>query len=265
MAISVERVAELEWASYAATVPIAQVTPGLDIVLRDDVVITTSEVLSSPDVNHACLLRATPQQVDGLIVEVMDLFQGRGISPTLFASPACVPPDLTEHLVRHGFVRLEEQEAWMALEHLQTFEIPPPSPHVVVRQAAKGEAMAVAQVFMASFGMPVEWAPYMAQLLEPSICLPSAHHYLALVDGAPVGTCSLICHGTLGVLGSAGVIPTRRGGRIATSLAAQAGQDARRAGVETLLLQTQADTWLERLLRISGFRRMFVRDCYVRP
>jgi len=259
------RIAELEWANYAATYTTAQVTPGLDIILRDDVIITSSEVLPFPDANHACLLRATPRAVEGLVDKVEEHFAARGLPATIFISPACTPPDLTEHLSRRGFVKQEEEEAWMVLERLADYELPSPSPKVTVRRIAKDETMTVAEIFMAAFGMPVDFAPYMAQLLEPSVDVPGVYHYVALVDEQPVGTCSLLCYEAFGILGSAGVLPTRRGKGAATSLAIEAATEARRQGVDTLILQTTAGTRLERLLRISGFKRAFTRTCFTLP
>jgi N-acetylglutamate synthase-like GNAT family acetyltransferase len=117
---------------------------------------------------------------------------------------------------------------------------------------------------MDAFDLPGSLAPLMAQLLEPSIGLPSVHHYIALFKEQPIGTCSLIRHGSLGVLGSTAVVSEHRGRGSATTLAVRALTEARDLGVETVMLQTAADTWLERFLRISGFERAFARTCYVR-
>jgi GNAT superfamily N-acetyltransferase len=153
----------------------------------------------------------------------------------------------------------------MILDDLKRFQAPVPSPKVQVRQIAKDEALTVAQIFMTCFDMPLEFAPEMASLLVPSIGLEGVRHYLAWVDGKPVGTCSLLRHGGYAVLGSAGVLRGLRGSGVATSLAVRAIADARRDGVGTMMLQTVAGTKLERFLRISGFRRAFTRVCYVLP
>jgi hypothetical protein len=263
--ITTERIAILERVNYAATVPIAEVTPGLDIVLRDDVIITSSEVFSSPDTTHACLLRATPQTADALIAEVVDYFQSRGLPTTVFVSPACTPDDLPDRLERHEFVREEALESWIVLDHLLDMEIPPLSPKVVVRQITQEEALTFAQVFMAGFDMPVDYAPTMAQVLAPSISLPEVYHTIALLDGEPVGTFSLICYGKYGVIGSGAVVPAHRRSGAAHNLAIQAAAEAQARGIDTLISQTAAGTPLERLLRISGFRTEFTRTCYTLP
>jgi ribosomal protein S18 acetylase RimI-like enzyme len=127
----------------------------------------------------------------------------------------------------------------------------------------KSEAIVFTKVFMAAFNMPSSLASVMARLMEPSIGLPEVRHYLALDEDQPIGACSLLCHGSFAVLGSAGVVPERRGRGAATTLAVRALTDARERGVHTVMLQTAADTWLERFLRISGFRRAFTRSCYL--
>jgi hypothetical protein len=263
MATSVERIAELEWVNYAATRTLAQVTPGLDVTLREDVVLTSSQAFPTPDTNHACLLRASPERADGLIQEVVEHFETRSVPPVVYVSPACVPADLPERLARASFERQPEVESWMVLERLSSFDMPSTHPGIMVRPIVKSEAVVFAEVFMAAFGMPLEFAPVMAQLVEPTVGAPGVHHYLALDEERPVGTCTLLRYEPFGVLGSVGVVPEHRRGGAATTLMVRAGTDAREAGVATLMLQTSASTPLERLLRISGFRRAFTRTCYV--
>lgn len=260
-----QRIAELEWANYAATLSTAQITPNMEVILRDDVIMTSSDAFPTPDANHACLLRATPQAVDDLIAEVIDYFQSQGLPVTVYISSACRPSDLPERLSRHGFVRQEEKEAWMVLEHLSSFEVPSPSPGIAVKIITEEEVLVFADVFLRAFGMPADFVPLMAQLMKHSVELPGVYHYIAWRDEKPVGTCSLLCHGSFGVLGSAGVLPTIRGKGTATNLAIEAVTEAKRQGVETLMLQTTANTLLERLLRISGFKKVFTRTCYTLP
>jgi len=259
----VERIAELEWANYAATLPSAQATPGLDVVLREDVILTSSKAFPTPDANHACLLRANARTVDRLIAELTDYFQSRGLPVAVYVSPACTPSDLPATLLNSGFHTLEEEEAWLILEDLPNFRIPPLLPGVAVKRVTKDEVVPFAQVFTTAFGLPPDFAPAMAQLLEPSIGLPNVSHYLASHEGQTIGTCSLLRYETFGVLGSAGVVQGRRRSGAATNLVVQALRDAREQGLKAIVLQTAAGTLLERLLRISGFRTAFTRSCYV--
>ena len=142
------------------------------------------------------------------------------------------------------------------------FNIPAVLPRVSVRPINKEAGDIFASTFMTAFEMPVDLAPYMAQLLQPSIDLPGTYHYLAFAEEEPIGTCSLLCYDNLGILGSVGVVPEYRKSGAAGNLAIRAITDARNHGADLLMLQTAAGTWLERLLRINGFKKVFVRTCY---
>jgi len=262
METSTQRVAELEWANYAAMLSSSQVTTGLEIILREDVILTSSTTLPTHDSNHACLLRTTTQGADDLIVEVKRFFQNKDLPVAIYISPACTPSDLPKRLLEEGFNRQAEEETWMVLERLSDFDIPSPYPGIRVKSIARDEAIVFAQVFMAAFELPSDFAPTLAQLLKPSVGLPNARHYIAFDGERPIGTCSLLCHESFGVLGSTGVLPQRRKAGAATTLAVRALTDAREMGVETLMLQTIADTWLEHFLHASGFTRAFTRRCY---
>jgi GNAT superfamily N-acetyltransferase len=258
-----QQIIELEWANYAATRMPARVTPGLDLVLRDDVVITGSRLLPIPDANHACLVRSSEWAVEDLIAEVIAHFRERGVSPTFYLSPACVPDDLPERLTARGFSRQPDEEAWMILPDILDLEVPRPTPNVVVQSIEREEVPLFVGVFLEAFGMPSEFAPPFVELLEPSVGLEHAWHCMAYDGDQPIGTCSLLTYEQYGVLGSAGIVRSRRGRGAATNMVIAAVAEARRRGVNTLMLQTTAGTLLERFLRIRGFERIFTRTCYV--
>ncbi|GAB4540582.1 MAG: hypothetical protein Kow0063_30550 [Anaerolineae bacterium] len=260
-----ERIIKLEQANYAAMLPVAQVTPGLEVVIRDDVILTSSQIFPTPDTTHACLLRTSSQAADALIDEVRQYFDSRGLPATVYLSPACTPITMAETLSNHGFVRQEAEEAWLVLEDLPDFDLPPTPPGTCVRQIGQDQTELFASTFLSAFELPVDYAPYLAQLLAPCLDLPGVHHYLSFTGEQVTGTCSLLCHENIGILGSVGVIPAFRQRGIATNLAVRAAVDARTNGADTLMLQTTAGTPLERLLRISGFKKAFTRTCYTLP
>jgi len=233
--------------------------------MREEVILMASQMLPLPDANHACRLRCSPQRAEELIEEIGTYYAARGLPATVYTSPACTPADLGERLTAHGYLRQEGLEAWLVLDSVARLPLPAAPAGVSVRRIEAGEAATFAQVFLAAFEMPLVFAPVLADYLEPSLSLPGSVHYLAEVDGTPVGTLSLLTDQSIGILGSAGVLPTHRRRRALTALAVAALGEARRRGVETLIVQTSADTPLERFLRISGFRRAFTRACYVLP
>jgi GNAT superfamily N-acetyltransferase len=256
-----QQIATLERINYEATLAITQATPGLDLHLGADVILTSSDIFPFPDTTHACLLQATPQTVDHLIDEVTAYFKTKGMLPAIFVSPACTPADLGERLLRRGFIRQEAEEAWLVLDPLPHLDLPPTGA-ITVQRIGPTEALTFAGIFMTAFGLPLDFAPAMAQLLIPSLHLPGVYHYLARCEEQPVGICSLICYQNVGILGSAGVIPAHRGSKAIFRLIVEAVQQTRLRGVDTLLLQTTAGAPLERLLRINGFKRAFTRIGY---
>jgi hypothetical protein len=261
LAVDLEKVITLERANYEATVPIIASMPGTDLELRDNVILTRSVVLPAPDTNHACLLRSSPDKANDLIVQVIDYYQSKELPATVFVSSACTPDDLPRRLIQHGFVQ-QETEAWLVYENVASATIPQLATDIPVKPISKTEGPIFVDAFMKSFELPSELAESLVQMIEPSVGLPGVYHYLAYLDDEPVGTYSLICHNGFGILGSAGVIPNKRGKRIIFNLTVEAGRQAKENGVNTLVLQTTTGFLLERLLRIYGFKKAFSRTSY---
>ncbi|MEJ5309441.1 MAG: hypothetical protein WHX52_06690 [Anaerolineae bacterium] len=262
MKVSIEDMAALERQNYVAMQPMVAVTPGVELILRDDVIITSSQVFPTPDANHACLLRATRETAPALIAEVVEHFTSRELPPTVFVSPACAPEELPAFLEAQGFVRQKEREAWMVLEKAEDLVRSTPSARVEVHSIDKSEAMTFAGVFLKAFGMPEEYATPLAEVMSPSIGLPGMFHYVATFDGEPLGVCTLICHKDLAIVGSAGVIANRRGLKVLSGLTTTVYNDAFAWGCKRALLQTTAGAPFERFLRIAGFKTYFTRTCY---
>jgi len=259
------RIAELERANYAATLPSADVTPGLDVLLRDDVVLTWSTAFPTHDSNHACLLRTDAGDADQLIDEIVDFFGSRDLPVAVYLSPACSPSDLRRQLIARSFQQQTGVESWMVLENLSEFQPPATHPGITVRPISAADTQTFAEVFVRAFGLPAQFASILASLLEPCLQLPSVHHYLAIEQDRAIGTCSLIRHDDYAVLGSTGVLSEYRGSGAATNLGVRALADARLLGVNTVMVQTTADTWLECFLKRTGFERGFTRTCYLLP
>ncbi len=260
--VTVEAMAALERQNYAAMQPMVAVTPGVELILRDDVIITSSQAFPTPDTNHACLLRATRETAPALIEEVVEHFTSRELPPTIYVSPACAPEDLPDVLAARGFVRQKEREAWMVLERGEDLVRSKPSARVEVHSIDKSEAMTFAEVFLKAFGLPEEYAAPMAEVLSPSIGLPGMFHYVAVFDGEPLGVCTLICHEDLAIFGSVGIVASLRGLKVLSGLVAHAYADADAWGYKRALIQTSAGGALERFARITGLETYFTRTCY---
>lgn len=261
MMVSIDQIAYLERSNYAATALIAQVTPDLEVCLKDEAIITCSRHFPLPDATHACLLQATPGRADNLIEEVIDYFKSKSLPTTIYVSPACRPADLEERLLKRGFMKLD-QEAWLAFEQLLSFDTPPLYSRATVEQVTSDDILIFVRVMMSAFEIPEDYVSYLLALTQPSLQLSNVCHYLAKVEDQPVGTCSLVCIDKVATLGGVGVIPAYRGGKVALNLVLRAFQEAQKRGIDTIILQTAAGAPLERALRLGGFKRVFTRTAY---
>ena len=264
MKVDFEKIATLERVNYLTMEPVAKVTPGLEVILRPDMILTSSSTYPSPDANHACLLRTDPQKVDGLIDEVIAYFTVREMPPVVLVSPACLPPDLAQHLLTRGFQRQEPDETWMVLENLQDRKVPKIESNVEVRKIGRSEAPLFAEVMVACYDMPAEWVAMLTDLISPSIGAPGITHFLAFMSEKPIATLTLMRYQDYVTIGSAGVLPDQRGGRTIFNMSVEALDEAKRQGVETVLLQTSLGPIFERFLRICGFTLAFKRSTYLR-
>jgi hypothetical protein len=263
MNLTPQQIAELELIIPTVAQGLANAVPGVEVVLRDDIVILSSHSFPSADINRAYLFRATPEKTDALIDEVIEFFKAKELPAIIMVSPACTPTDLPERLLARGFVLQETDEAWMVLENLQKAVVPKIDRSVTVRRVENGEDIATfAQVMTAAYDMPSDWAPFLAQILQPTINVPGFTHYLAFVKDVPAATLTLMRHGKYVTIGSGGVLPEYRGTRTIFNLGVEVLSEAKKDGVETVVGQTSLGAKFERYLRISGFKLAFRRAEY---
>jgi hypothetical protein len=263
MNLAPQKIAELELIIPTVAQGLADVVPGVEVLLRDDIVILSSHSFPSADINRAYLFRTTPERTDALIDEVVDFFKVKDLPASIMVSPACQPDDLPQRLVSRGFVQLEVDEAWMVLEGLQKVRVPKIDKSVTVKRVEnKDEVTTFAEIMTRAYDMPADWTPFLAQMLEPTITVPGFAHYLAFVKDVPAATLTLMRHKHYVTMGSAGVLPEYRGTRTIYNLAAEVIAEAKRDSVETIVIQTSLGPKFERYLRIVGFKLAFRRAEY---
>jgi hypothetical protein len=263
MNLTPQKIAELELIIPTIAQGLVEVIPGVEVVLRDDIVILSSHTFPSTDINRAYLFRTEPECVDALIDEVTGFFKARDLPASIMVSPACTPADLPQRLEARGFVRQDSDEAWLVLENLQKARVPKIDHSVTVKRVEnRADVETFAAVMTGAYEMPSEWAPVLAQVLEPTITVPGFTHYVAFVLGAPAATLTLMRHGSYVTVGSGGVLPEYRGTRTIYNMAVEALAQARREGVATVVGQTSLGAKFERYLRIGGFKLAFRRTEY---
>lgn len=253
---------QIERLNYEALLPAAQVTEGAEMVLRDDVILTSSQSFPSPDSTHACLLKATPETIDALLDEVTAYFQDKGLPTTIYVSPACTPTDIPDRLLKRGFVENEYKESWVLLEKLEDFRFQPFNEQVVLHRVTPDSVTEFAETFLAAFEQPVEFAPALAELLKPSASLPDTFHYLGKVGEENIGTISLIRYQDYGIIGSGGIVPAHRKSKMVAALFFAAFTAAQNHKIRGLFGQTELGGRAEQLLLPNNFRRLFVRRLF---
>jgi hypothetical protein len=263
MNLTPQKIAELELIIPTIAQGLVEAVPGVEVVIRDDIAILSSHTFPSADINRAYLFRTTPECTDALIDEVVSFFKSRDLPASIMVSPACAPTDLPQRLEVRGFVCQETDEAWMVLEGLQKVRVPKIDKSVTIKRVEnKAGVETFAAVMTGAYDMPSDWAPFLAEMLEPTITVPGFAHYLAFVKGVPAATLTLMRHGPYATIGSGGVLPQYRGTRTIYNMAVEVLSEARRDGVETVVGQTSLGPKFERYLRIGGFKLAFRRTEY---
>lgn len=259
MNLTPQQIAELERINPTIMQGLSSVVPGMDVVLRDDIVLISSKDFPSADANLAYLFRTTPEKADALIEEVVDYFRAKELPPLIMVSPACTPVDLPERLLARGFVRQEVEESWMMFTGLQKAVVPKIDKSVTVKRVDSENVSTFAKVMAGAFEMPAEWVPFLAQMLEPTLSVPGFSHYVAFVKDVPAATLTLMRHEQYVTIGSGGVLPEFRGTRTIFNTAVEVLGAAKQEGVDVVLGQTTLGPKFERYLRIGGFKPAFKR------
>jgi len=258
-----ERIAALEVTNYLSMEDMLRATPTSRLIVRDDVILTSVRIFPMADMNHACLLRPAPGNVDRLIDEVTDYFKSRRLPVNIFVSPACTPPDLPARLVERGFRKQEAAEYWITLDMPPGWQPPAvASSDVAIKQITRRQVGLYARIYLAGIGMPTIFAPVMAFLLRRTFGLPHIHYYLAWLGDKPVGVGLWHSYGDMASLNGAAVLPAYRGSRVALTFAAEAAAEIHRQGIHTIVCQTVLRS-MQRVLCYYGFKRAFTRDHYV--
>lgn len=258
-----QNITELELIIPTIAQGLAEVVSGVEVVLRDDIVILSSHSFPSADINRAYLFRTTPERMDELINEVVDFFKAKNLPASIMVSPACQPDNLPQQLEKYGFVRQEADEAWMVLDGLQKAIVPKIDKSVTVRRVEnKSDVEKFAEIMTGAYDMPADWSPFLAQMLEPTITVPGFAHYIAYVKDVPAATLTLMRQGHFVTIGSGGVLPEYRGTRTIYNMGVEVLAEAKRDGVQTVVGQTSLGPKFERYLRIGGFKLAFRRAEY---
>lgn len=251
----------IELANYQALSRQMSHHPDAQLMFREDIVMSFCPSYPFRDANHACLLNTDQSQLDSLLTEMRSLYFSIGLPLVLCLSPVCQPENLGELLMARGF-RKSDPEYWLGvnLEESQTF--PSDQPDVTVRKVRDSEdLLTFCRIFLAGFGMPVDFAAVMAEMMEPVVGMDGVFYYIAEVDGEDIGTNSLYLEGDYGIIGSSTILPDKRGGTAIVQLFLETYKDGLANDLKLMMTQTVRPK-VHRMLTRFGFQELFSREIY---
>jgi hypothetical protein len=259
-----ETAARFEWANYCQVAYFARVVPGVKVCISNEMVMITGPQMPTTEVNHAGLLRVTPERADELIREISAHYRGLGLQPCIAVSPACSPADLAVRLEAHGYEQFGPPEIWLKLVDPSYLDMLNYPPGITVRQIGKAELPIFCKLMAAAFELPDEMIPALQYGLEYTIELPGMHSYVAYAGDDPVGCVSMNTTQGYSAIGSGGVLPGARRLGVSYALWKRTYEDWKKSGSSEYVIQTVLPV-LARLLRMGGCRELFSRTYYVQP
>lgn len=221
--------------------------------------------------NYAAKVSLKSKSLGAFIKTVVDFYSKKKRAPAVYVTPQTEPIDIVEKLTEEGF-SLKYNDAWMIYSKNEPNRILMPAGLAIEKVSSKPELKSFIKIFEKVYGLGASGlysnlsAGY-SEVLEESFSKKSKGrtlvHYLAKINGKPVGCASMIFNKKYAALYSLGVIPEFRRKGIAIALAMRRIEDAKKNGIEKIFLQTEEGSENEKLFERWGFRTSFVGRCYV--
>jgi len=200
--------------------------------------------------NHAADIDVSEEGFDSLLNATSDYFLSKGVLSFGFrVSPLTRPKSFVSLLRDHGFERQDEDSVMVF-----TGERPGDrtGKAVDIREIEESDIDVFSQVSVTAYEMPSEWKQGFDRLFSHRM-RAGGRHYLAYVDGVPVGTCALLSSMRTGGIFSVGTIKGHRGRGIAAAMTLRAVRDSFDEGNTLHTLQTEMGGNPERLYQRMGF------------
>lgn len=200
--------------------------------------------------NHAADIDVSEEEFDNLLSATTDYFLSKGVLTFGFrVSPLTRPGSLVSLLKDHGFERQDE-------DSVMIFTGGRPGDRtdnaVDIREIEESDIDVFSQVSVTAYEMLSEWKEGFDRLFLHRM-RKGGRHYLAYVDGVPVGTCALLSLMRIGGIFSVGTLKEHRGKGIAAAMTLRAVRDSFDEGNTLHTLQTEKGGYPERLYRRIGF------------
>jgi GNAT superfamily N-acetyltransferase len=195
--------------------------------------------IAHPAFNGVYRARLAPEQLDAQVDAVLAPFQERNLPLTWCIGPNTKPPGLGEHLKAIGFGHLTELLG-MAVDIAAMPETLPQPPGLRIEPIHDRKALrSYVRIVTAGFELPEwvgdAWHDLWAQV-EPEL-LPG-RHYLARLNGEPVGTTTLFTECGVAGIYNVATLPSARRQGVATALVQAALREASASGYRIGILQS---------------------------
>lgn len=202
----------------------------------------------TPDSNHIAGFTSDDHRIEGLLDIGFALLRAFDREPAAIVTPLDRPASLADRLRARGMTATAESVALAFEGEPAAISV---NSDVSVRRATPDDAPVFAAI--ATAGAP-KWARTLVlSFVREAALTPANIHYLAVLEGQPVGTLQLLVDGhTAGIYAAATLKAHRRRGVCSTLLSA-AVADARSAGCDVIGLQTAAGGDARVLFESLGF------------
>lgn len=195
---------------------------------------------------------------DARIREISSHFEQKAVAASWHVWPDDEPSDLGDRLVEAGYTRVDRVPGMIAsLSDAPALEAPS---GVEASRAGSSELSDLMVPLAACFGLPeAVSAAFLDLFTYPE--LQHLKHYIARVDGRPVGAATLFSDGESAGIYNVACLPEFRGRGIGSFLTSLAMQDGRAAGYESAVLTSSAEGY--RVYQRLGFEKCCTVDIYM--
>ncbi len=233
-----------------------------------------SDLIEDAFWNYASQVSATRENLNQLLEKTEKVFHRIQRIPAFYLTPWTNPNELESELKLRGYER-QFTDAWVVARGIPVPQIDRlPAGLEIIRVQTSTQIDAFVEVFMRAFGYVSKDVPYgglspsYGHALKRSLAGQrpdvTAVHYLALFEGKPVGTGSLLAADGIAGLYNLGVVPEYRKRGLGRILALRRISDAICSGTKVLFFQTEAEGLVEEMYSRLGFRREFIGVCWAK-
>jgi GNAT superfamily N-acetyltransferase len=230
--------------------------PGAVLVERDGVIGAMTDL----QVSFFNGVGTTRMDSPEALADVVEQFKAHKRPFRWWVSPSMTPPDLAERLQAHG---LRHRWDSPAMDKMLTDPEPLEFPSgVTVEQIGAAKMPAWIDVLLRGFNIPAEQGAIWLDAYTNGGFDPATgwRHFLAYVDGEPMGITALLLRGTLAGIYHVVTLPAARNRGVGKAVMRAALEDARISGATAAALQS-SELGLP-LYRSLGFREHCMLSMY---